>query len=51
MSHSVHIAEQNQYTLNLEAGAQHNGARLIGWAGDKGDADIWYIQGFDDFNI
>ncbi|KAJ6568351.1 hypothetical protein DFH09DRAFT_1278000 [Mycena vulgaris] len=32
----VHLAEQNGYTLNVEAAAQHNGAKLIGWAVSTG---------------
>ncbi|KAJ7483182.1 hypothetical protein FB451DRAFT_101262 [Mycena latifolia] len=41
----VHLAEQNQYTLNVESGGQHNRNKLIGWAGEKGDCDKWYIEG------
>ncbi|KAG5644903.1 hypothetical protein DXG03_007455 [Asterophora parasitica] len=47
----IHIADQNQYTLNVENAAQHNGAKLIGWTGGKGSPDIWYIKGFDDMSI
>ncbi|KAJ7132376.1 hypothetical protein C8R44DRAFT_773923 [Mycena epipterygia] len=36
------------YTLNVEGGGQGNGVKLLGYAGEKGTCDIWYINGFDD---
>ncbi|KAJ7132377.1 hypothetical protein C8R44DRAFT_773925 [Mycena epipterygia] len=44
----VRFAEQNQYTLNVEGGGQGNGVKLLGYAGEKGTCDIWYIKNFDD---
>ncbi|CAK5273697.1 unnamed protein product [Mycena citricolor] len=48
----VHIAEMPDHTFNVEGGASHDGAKIIGWNGSpKSDNDKWYIKDFDDLSI
>ncbi|KAI0339503.1 hypothetical protein BDW22DRAFT_601839 [Trametopsis cervina] len=46
----IHLAGQNQYTMNPEGGGLANGVKLIMWPHGAADNDKWYVRAHNDLS-